>query len=301
MFYKFFTFACLCFQPALAASRVHKTPQKVKTSHFCDRVDGCPAISTLQAEIFALNQSVYALAAALEVQVEINSDLIAQATFTQYEIEALFNSTSNPYVPPNSVFPYDETTCRAIPYTNYTNGADRGWVFFGKSSGNQAFKDTCNVQFQVAPTCAQICAQKNQKCDPCGMSKLNCQNAVYWAATEARLSLQNLGAFRMLNKRPPGYPGPWEQSVCANATYNGTSSIGYNAEKGIGFMISVCPENPGGEALLANSWGAPKNYYIKDGFNYIDPSTLCDLPVATTTRESGLQRVIYSTACYCRK
>lgn len=310
MFYKFLIFACLCFQLALAASRKHKTLQKVKTSHFCKRVDGCPAISalnqsvsTLMEENSALNQSVYALAAALEVQTEINSVLIGQVTFMQYEIEALFNSTSNPYVPANSVYPYDDATCRAIPYTNYTNGVDRGWVFFGRSSTSaQAFKDTCSIQFQTAPTCAQICAQKNQKCDPCGMAKLNCQDAVYWAVKEAKLSLSVRQNFYMLTREPPGYNGPWPQSVCANATFNGTSSIGYSPLKGIGFMESICPENPGGEALLAASWRYPKNYYndVNAG-SYIDPSTLCDLPVATTTGESSFAKVTYSTACYCRK
>jgi hypothetical protein len=295
MFYKFFAFACLCFQPALA-SREPKTPPKVKKSRFCNRVDGCPTISTL-------NQSVYALEAAFELQVEINSDLIAQLTFMQYEIGALFNSTSNPYGPPSSVLPYNETTCRAIPYTNYTNDAVRGWVFFGKS-GSKPFSDTCSIQFNTAPTCAQICAQKGQKCDPCGMSKLNCQNAVYWAAQQTKLSLQGLGSLTMLNRYPPYIPGPWEQSVCANATYDGNADgipRGYTNLPGITFMEAVCPQTPGGQGLLATSWSAPKNYYDKNGFNYIDPSTLCDLPVATTTGETGLQLVTFSTACYCTR
>lgn len=43
------------------------------------------------------------------------------ATSQQYEIQALQNGSSNPYVPTNSTLAYNEAECRAMPYTNYTN------------------------------------------------------------------------------------------------------------------------------------------------------------------------------------
>jgi hypothetical protein len=128
------------------------------------------------------------------------------------------------------------------------------------------------------------------------MSKLNCQNAVYWAATQANQSQAN--DFLMFQKYPPYYPGPWNQSVCANATYDGDVNgmdNKYDIQPGITFMSAICGQN----ILISSNWPKPKNYYNKSANNYIDPSTLCDLPVAVKFKETSL--VYFSTACYCTR
>lgn len=52
------------------------------------------------------------------------------------------NGSSNPYVPPTSVVPFNETECRAIPYKRFTNNGTRGWVIFSTSdSASGAFSD----------------------------------------------------------------------------------------------------------------------------------------------------------------
>lgn len=294
---------------AVAKSRSSSTKgtraSKRVSKALCNKVDGCPTIASLELDNAELKL-------ALELQAEINSLLIAQNNFMQYEIQALSNATSKPYVPPSSVLPYNEAACRAIPYTNYIANDTRGWVFFGTTSAQPFKPTTCAVQYTTAPTCAQICAARGRKCDPCAMSKLGCQDAVYFAAQNSNLDTSN---FKVLTNGestmfdyPPGPPGPWPQSTCANQTYNGTANGlgGWSDLLGNTQIEVVCDSNADSKNdLFASFWSRPHNYYDRsDNSTYRDPATLCDLPVAYAdpNNEPGkLGVVYYSTACYCSK
>ena len=284
--------------------------RRSRQTKLCNKVDGCPTIATLEASIAKL-ESAYEnqtqinaeLAAALEVQTEINSLLAGQVAYQGYSIQALQNASSgNSYVPPNSVLPFNETVCRAIPYTNYTNNGTRGWVFFGLSEF-QPFKSTCSVRYQTAPTCAQLCAGRGRACDPCAISKLGCQDAMWWAFQQARLT-QEAKDWTIFRKdlNPPGPPGPWTQSICPNETFDGSAgSIGYSLLPGNTFVENICfnyattyPDQN------ANTYDQVGNYYNKaDNSTYRNPSTLCDIPMAYNSPGNNADFTYSSTPCYC--
>ena len=139
----------------------------------------------------------------------------------QEQIDAFTNISAVP-----SSWPYDEVACRAKSYTDFPRDADAYWMNIGIDT-------TCESK-NTGKTCAHICAQNGLKCDPCAISKLSCQNAIYFAAKEAFMSTIKISTFfggpdtrpygsgGLLDYEPGCTPtncqGPWNQTTCETAT-----------------------------------------------------------------------------------
>jgi hypothetical protein len=137
------------------------------------------------------------------------------------------------------------------------------------------------------------------------MSKLNCQNAYFYALTQAGLS--NASALRtatMLAEYTQSSPFYWPQSTCANATFVGSSSLfgGYKpSDSGVRNVAIVCdfPREP----QVASLDELPINFYDKTATaTYVNPINACDLPIWTKSEPlSGASfEAELGVGCYCR-
>jgi hypothetical protein len=133
---------------------------------------------------------------------------------------------------------FDAAACRAKPLTDYADG----WVNAGASDG------VSTVARLVGLTCNDICGRRGQTCDPCAISKLNCQDAYKYVADRVGMPADDqasvLGgvgtgnSFAVLKPAPgctkAACTGPWPQSVCATATQPNSivSSVQYGSNGG---------------------------------------------------------------------
>jgi hypothetical protein len=81
----------------------------------------------------------------------------------------------------NPVVPHNATTCRERPLSDFATTSTASWLAVGVG-------EECAASQYIGLTCSQVCAQRGRKCDPCAISKLNCQDAYYYVAKQARLS-----------------------------------------------------------------------------------------------------------------
>jgi hypothetical protein len=134
------------------------------------------------------------------------------------------------------------------------------------------------------------------------MAKVSCQDALYYALTQARVDPGYVAQFDPATN-PPGILGPFPQTVCAapgvpqRGFYAGTSSA-YDKQyaQQFGWAMQVCdPKRP---AVPTDFYGYQKNYWVPaDAASCIDPATLCRLPIVTQTYGGVI--VVYSGLCYC--
>lgn len=252
----------------------------------CRELGTCPEFKVLEGTVVATQGEVKALRTTVAVQ---------QSEIATLNADVAYLLSLNPKpLPP---IPFNEAVCRATPIEAF-NRTGGYWVFTYPSQ-----YDMCIEPAQK--TCTEVCARTSSRCDPCAMSKLNCQNAYFYALTQAQFSNASaVDTATMLRRQAQTPPGSfnWEQSTCANATFNGSSSIGYNPRSifpgATGVVISCdYPNKP----LIVVDYERPINFYNKQAVDsYVDPATICDAPVWVASNPGILFAAKQGVGCYCR-
>lgn len=210
-----------------------------------------------------------------------------------------------------NVVPFNEATCLAANYTDYPSNSSGGgpfgtsaWILYDKAIGasdaDYADMDAVCAAATLNPSsCARECAKFAMKCDPCAMAKIACQDALAWALLQSgSVAPSQLAGFRVLNEAP-GPPGPWSQTQCPTPTTGQVADFSSSPflAKSFGWADMICGDD--GRPVTLSWWGRMKNYwYPGDPSSYIDPSTLCNLPLRAN---DGNLVVSYSGLCYCTK
>lgn len=253
-------------------------------------MSSCPGFQAQQSSINAL-------------QGEVNT-LQSEVAALNATVADLVGKIPKPLPP----IPFNEAMCRATPIESFntTNGF---WTFtFPSRSGD--FVNPCARPALM--TCSEICGVTSSRCDPCAMSKLNCQNAYYYALIQAEFT-GNSALFYAQMLYPDTYPQDppgsfnWNQSTCANATFDGSSELGYRAPldgplvgnttaaTGVQF---VC--NPPSPSVRTYSYATPINFYDKTQSTWVDPTNICDAPVWVKGDVGDLYYAYLGVGCYCR-
>lgn len=235
------------------------------------------------------------------------TNLEAQVTALQTQVNKLQAEVDTLIGRSNTTIPFNSAECLAKNITSFKTDYAKGpqWVavdFFPLGSNAVCERSTAGT------TCSNICARAGLTCDPCAIAKVSCQDALYYALTEAGKGIGNgVGYVQQLSDMripyaPPGVPGPWPATTCA-AT--GVAQVGFFAPankpsaatpypKQFGWAQQVC--DPAGDPILTDFYSAQKNYWdSSDSGTYIDPATLCNLPIVT--RDDSI--VMFSGLCYC--
>lgn len=153
------------------------------------------------------------------------------------------------------------------------------------------------------------------RCDPCAISKLNCQDGVWFALEEARKAAGlNMDYFKLLAaaKTFPDYifsegysgggtpfPNPAWTSVCADTSGNGTAGGAFYSPKTVAFRESFCTSS---DQLAIKVYRDLLNFYNPaESSTYMDPSDACNIPVASlVSGNPGIGVTYYwDSVCYC--
>jgi hypothetical protein len=210
---------------------------------------------------------------------------------------------------------FDAAACRAKPLTDYANG----WVNAG------AWGSLGPILRLNGLTCNDICERRGQTCDPCAISKLNCQDAYKYVADRVGMPLATPGQESVLGGVDTGdlgrailYPapgcsatacaGPWPQSVCATATQPNSivSTATYNMNDYPGITTKSWIADPTSSDIEEDAFVV--NYAIQFLYNwynpgvpfYRDPAQACNQVVASRRQTEPSIVFIYGGAfCYC--
>ena len=225
------------------------------------------------------------------------TELAANLTALQTQVNKLQTQVDAFIGNSNTSIPFDSAACLAKNITSFKTdyaGTGSQWVavdYFPGGSNNVCERST------ALTSCANICARVGLTCDPCAIAKVSCQNALYYALTEAGKDVAPVVQLSL----SPGPPGPWSQSTCAapGVPQQGTSPGDNGSDKPyakqFGWSMQTCDAT--GPPIITDFYGFQKNYWRPDlNETYIDPATLCNLPIVTKDK-FGL--VAFSGLCYC--
>lgn len=227
------------------------------------------------------------------------TELAANLTALQAQVNKLQAEVDTLNGKPNSSIPFDSAACLAKNITSFKTdfaGTGAQWVAVDFFAGGS--NDVCERSLALT-SCSNVCARAGLTCDPCAIAKVSCQDALYYALQQA--GKKEVAPVIQL-REAPGPPGPWPQSVCAGpgvAQQGGFSGDFANSDKPyakqFGWAMQQC--DPTGPPIVTDFYAFQKNYWLPSlTESYIDPSTLCNLPIVTRG-EFGF--VMYSGLCYC--
>lgn len=248
---------------------------------------GC-GLATQQA-LDTLDSNLTAEVQQLQVQVDSQA---AQLQQLQAQVDSLIGQG-------NASKPFDSATCLATNISSYkTDPSPNGarWVAVDFFPGGS--NDVCERSAALT-SCSNACARVGLMCDPCALAKVSCQDALYYALTEAR---EDVGLVALLSLLPPGPPGPWNQTTCAAPGVPQEGAFAPDDRgsdkpyaKQFGWAMQVCDAS--GPPIVTDFYTFNKNYWRPDlPDSYIDPSTLCNLPLVT---RDNLGLTMFSGLCYC--
>jgi hypothetical protein len=226
-----------------------------------------------------------------QLQVQVDSQA-AQLQQLQAQVDSLIGQG-------NASKPFDSATCLATNISSYkTDPSPNGarWVAVDFFPGGS--NDVCERSAALT-SCSNACARVGLMCDPCALAKVSCQDALYYALTEAR---EDVGLVALLSLLPPGPPGPWNQTTCAAPGVPQEGAFAPDDRgsdkpyaKQFGWAMQVCDAS--GPPIVTDFYTFNKNYWRPDlPDSYIDPSTLCNLPLVT---RDNLGLTMFSGLCYC--
>lgn len=206
------------------------------------------------------------------------------------------NSLVNPGNGTN-VVPFDSGVCRAKNISEYTtNVPGRTLWFVTDYTSSEAEEEAVCLRAATTPSsCAAECGKIGLRCDPCAIAKVSCQDALAYALTQAGYGGGSLAFFVQLQGGAP-YTG----STCAAPGVPQTGTFAGNAQfaQAFGWAQLFC--EVGKAPLLLNFYDFQKNYWDStDTTTYIDPSTLCNIPIRKSTAINSVAVVEYSGLCYC--
>ena len=208
------------------------------------------------------------------------------------------------------------------------------WIYVDPTGTNSEFSGPCSnpvdSSLGQAPTCNTLCARRNKKCDPCPMSLLSCQNNLYYALGQAGVDMRQIlreqliasvaqsnpgqGQFQV----PPGAPGPWTQTTCpdtssgavpadptrgASSSLSGTNWGPYPGLEGTYRCVGGKWTNVAGDQISTAApqyqvgYWRPPNFWQPSQPNYVDPTTLCDVPV---WKMLDSEYINMGALCYCQ-
>lgn len=232
---------------------------------------------------------------------------------------------------------FDSTECLGSDITTYKTGTTvigtnpqtyNEWLFVDPALSDSAFASRCNTQATLgaslgqAPTCATLCARRNKKCNPCAIALASCQNNLYYALGQAGVNTAQIAKKQQLiataTDQPPEnrgqfafepFPvGPWTQTTCPGAGVGSTSSLAgqqwgpYPGVAGTyrcvnGQFTNLAGGSTSGADDTQSFFGRPPNFWQPNQPNYVDPSTLCDVPVWNVLPDGTT--VNLGALCYC--